>query len=154
MTITEKRWSHTTNETTNKKKMVSVIRSSVGFVYTSNLVLSLTVALFFGLATNESNNLSWIDYHGGTWNGEGDMQENRSAWATFISRYIVLYGAIDGVAVYPLNAIGLGEILMGSIYEGSVHEVQKNWRVRTTFRLLASVPQAVGSLFVNDLGIM
>lgn len=143
-----------TSETRDKAKMASVLRSSVTFVCASNMVLSLVVAIAFGYATSQSNNLGWVDYHGGTWDGQGDVRTGRAVWASLISRYVVLFGAIDGVAVYPLNAIGLGEILMGSVYEDRVHEVQRDWRVRTAFRLLASVPQAVGSLFVKDLGVM
>jgi hypothetical protein len=66
----------------------------------------------------------------------------------------VLFAAIDGVAVYPLMAISLGDILMGAVYAEKFHEVKDDWRVRTFFRLLASIPQAIGALFVKDLGAM
>jgi hypothetical protein len=142
-----------TNETNDKTKMIPIIRRSISFVYASNLVLSLVLCIFFGLSINESSNLSWVDYHGGTWDGEGDIAESRALWASFISQYIVLFAAIDGLAVYPLCCISLGEIMMGTIFEETVHEVeQSNWKIRTAFRLLASVPQAAGALFVRDLG--
>lgn len=143
-----------TSATGNKKQMVPVLKVSVGFVYASNLLLSVVVAVFFGLTTNQSSNLNWVDYHGGTWDGEGDIRENRAGWATFISQYIVLFAAIDGVAVYPLCAISLGDIMMGAVYEDRVHEVENRWTIRTSFRLLASIPQAVLAIFVDDLGVM
>ena len=144
-----------TNETRNKKKMTFVIRRSISFVFVSNLVLSLVLCIFFGMSINESSNLNWVDYHGGTWNGEGRIAENRALWSTFISKYIVLFAAIDGLAVYPLCCISLGEIMMGTIFEETVHEIQTNsWKIRTAFRLLASVPQAIGALFVQDLGVV
>jgi len=143
-----------TNETGNKQKMVPVISSSVSFVFISNLILGLLLASFFGLATNESSSLNWVDYHGGTWDGEGDIRESRAWWATMISQYIVLFAAIDGLAIYPLVAISLGEIMMSSMYEDRTHEMEENWKVRTLFRLLASVPQAIGSIFLSDLGVI
>lgn len=121
------------------------------FVFASNLILGLVLSIFFGLATDESSNVNWVDYHGGTWD-QGDLQQNRAGWATFISQYIVLFAAVDGLAVYPLCVVSLGEIIMGSIYEEQVHEMEDKWMVRVAFRLLASVPQAIGALFVSNLG--
>ena len=55
----------------------------------------------------------------------------------------------------PLIAISLGDILMGAVYEEGVHVIQRDyWKTRIAFRLLASVPQAIGALFVKDLGVM
>lgn len=144
-----------TNETENKQAMGLVIKRSVLFVYTSNLVLSLVVAIFFGLATSTSSNLNWVEYHGGTWDGEGDVSANRAAWASCISQYIVLFAAIDGLAIYPLCCISLGEILMGAIFEERAHYIETHdWKVRTAFRLCACLPQAVGAIFVSNLSVM
>ena len=143
-----------TNETRSKQKMVPTIRSSVSFVFISNVILGLVLAIFFGLNIQESSNLNWVDYTGGTWDGEGDLRKERAWWATLISQYIVLFAAIDGLTVYPLCAISLGEIILGTIYEERVHKMEDDWKIRTCFRLLASAPQAVGALFINDLGVM
>jgi hypothetical protein len=144
-----------THETENKKAMVPVIKCGVSFVYMSNLVLSLAVSIFFGPATTAASNLNWTNYHGGTWDGEGEVAENRAVWASLISQYIVLFAAIDGLAIYPLCCISLGEILMGAIFEKHAHQVETHdWKVRTAFRLCACLPQAIGAIFVNDLGSM
>ena len=143
-----------TNETEQKEQMKPVMKSSVSYVFVTNLILGLVLAIFFGLNIDESSNLNWTYYHGGTWDGVGDVREGRSAWATFIAQYIVLFAAIDGLAVYPLCAISLGEIMMGTVYEERIHEMEDNWKIRTAFRLLACVPQAIGSFFINDLGVM
>jgi hypothetical protein len=61
---------------------------------------------------------------------------------------------IDGIAVYALIAISTGEILMGAVYGDRVHEVELDWRIRTAFRLLGSIPQAIGAMYVSDLGVI
>jgi amino acid permease len=143
-----------TSESKHKEEMVPVIRSSVSFVYMSNVILGVVLAIFFGSATNKASNLNWVDYHGGTWDGQGNLGEGRAWWATLISQFVVVFAAIDGLAVYPLCAISLGEILMGTVYEERIHEMEGKWKVRTLFRLIASVPQAIGSIFISDLGVM
>ena len=140
------------SETRNKQSMFNVLTGAVTYIYLTNLVLSLVVAFYFGKSTEASSNLNWLYYHGGTWDGTGAF--TRSWWAEAISSYIVLFAALDGLAVYPLIATSLGDILMGAIYEDSVHQVQKDWKTRIVFRLVASVPQAIGSLFLKDLGAM
>jgi amino acid permease len=141
-----------TSETKDKGAMVGIIGRSVTYIYATNIIVCLLVAGYFGTATESSANLNWLKYHGGTWDGEGDF--TRSWWATAISSYIVLFAALDGLAVYPLICISLGDILMGACYEDKVHDMQENWKVRIAFRLLASVPQAIGSMFLTDLGIV
>jgi hypothetical protein len=141
-----------TAETGKKGSMVGIIVRSVSYIYFTNLILSLLSALYFGNATEGSSNLNWLYYHGGTWNGEGEF--TRAWWATAVSSYIVLFAAFDGLAVYPLICISLGDILMGAAFEDKVHEMQENWKIRMVFRLLACIPQAVGSLFLTDLGVM
>ena len=139
-----------TAETKDKGVMVHIIAKSVSYIFATNLALSLLMAIYFGSLTEASSNLNWLNYHGGTWDGEGEF--SRAWWATGVSYYIVLFAALDGLAVYPLIAISLGDILLGALFEEKVHEVQENWKIRISFRLLASVPQAIGALFLKDLG--
>lgn len=91
-----------------------------------------------------SNNLNWLNYHGGS--AEGTW------WSKAISGYIVVFAAVDGVAVYPLIALALGDIIMGAVYGEKVHQAEQNWKVRCGFRLAASVPQGLCAMFVRDLG--
>jgi hypothetical protein len=116
--------------------------------YVSNIFVGILFALFFGMDQPESANLNWVNYHGGT--GEADP----AAWATAISGYIVLFTAIDGMAIFSMSAISTGNILMGAVYGDRVHEVEKDRRVRTLFRLLGSIPQAIGAMFLSDLGVI
>jgi hypothetical protein len=132
--------------------MVSIIGTSVAYIFATNLILSILLACFFGSNTRDTSNLNWVNYHGGTWDGEGEM--SRAWWASVISAYIVSFAALDGLAIYPLVAVSLGDILMGAFFEDRVHEVQKNWKKRIIFRILASLPQAMGALFVRHLGTM
>ena len=81
-----------------------------------------------------------------------DDEDERSVLSRVISGYIVLFAAIDGLAVYPLIALSLGDILMAAFHRERVHEAEKDWKIRTAFRLLATSLQAVGALFIKDLG--
>jgi hypothetical protein len=136
------------SESRSKTGLKSVFGVATILSYVTNVLLGILLAVFFGQDQPDSSNLNWGNYHGGT--GEGDT----AAWATAISGYIVLFAAIDGVAVYSLIAISTGEILMGAVYRDRVHEVELDWRIRTVFRLLGSIPQAIGAIFVSDLGVI
>jgi amino acid permease len=141
-----------TAETKNKPAMVPIMKVSVGYIYATNLIISLLMSIYFGADTEKNSNLNWLKYHGGTWDGSGDL--TRSWWATGVSTYIVIFAALDGLAVYPLITMSLGDILMGAYYEDAVHEAQESWKRRIAFRLMASIPQAVGALFIQDLGAL
>jgi hypothetical protein len=126
---------HVTN---NKRVLSRIFVSAVGFVFASNLLLALLIAVYFGSSGQSSSNLNWAMYEA----------------SPFLSRYITLFAAIDGIAVYPLIAISLGGILMGAVYGDDMMEAELDWKRRTAFRFVASVPQAVGALFVRDLGVI
>jgi hypothetical protein len=141
----------------NKKNMLSIFSSAVSFIYVTTLILSVVMASFFGDMVQESSNLNWLDYHGGTCDvslGSDMCETDRAWWAKSISSYIVLFAALDGLAVFPLLVMSLGDILMGAVYEDMVHEKQKDWKIRCGFRLVASLPQIVGAVFFKDLGAM
>ena len=142
----------------NKKTMLSIFSSAVTFIYVSALVLSAVLSSYFGPQhMQESSNLNWINYHGGTcdpsWTS-AECESGRAWWAKAISFYVLFFAAIDGLAVYPLLAISLGDILMGAVYEDKVHEAAKNWMIRGGFRLLASLPQAIAAILFRNIGVM
>jgi hypothetical protein len=139
----------------NKQVLLEIFGSATTYIFITNLLLGLLLAIFFG-STNisESSNLNWLDYHGGTWDGTGSLRSGRAVWAFLISNYIVLFAAIDGLAVYPLIAVSLGDILFGAVYGEKAHKYRDDWCRRSAFRLLASIPQMVGAMFVQDLGVM
>jgi hypothetical protein len=129
--------------TKNKKQMKGIFRNSVGFSYASNFILAVMVAVYFGSNTDPSNNLNWSNYHAGT-----------KGWSKFVLGYIVFFAAIDGLAVFPLICVSLGDILLAGWFGERSHGVVLDWKVRVPFCLLASLPQAIGALFWRDLGIL
>jgi hypothetical protein len=132
----------------SKTELSQVFGISATLSYVSNLLLGILLALFFGQDQPDSANLNWVNYHGGT--GEADP----AAWATAISGYIVLSTAVHFIAQYPLLVLPTGGVIMGAIYGDRVHVVEKDWRIRTAFWLLASIPPAFGALVVSDFSVI
>lgn len=66
----------------------------------------------------------------------------------------MLFPAVDVVSAYPLNAITLGNNLLGAVYGKRIHEVEKDRLLRTAFRLLASVPPIIFGILVRELGVI
>lgn len=126
-----------------RKQISWSVRCAVGFAFCSNLTVALLVAYYFGGVCEESNNLNWLGFH-----GRAD-----STGAQIVSYYVVLMAAVDGLAVYPLNAIPLGEGLMAAIHGEHVDVAlaQRKW-LRVFYRVLASLPQGIGALWIHDLG--
>jgi hypothetical protein len=126
-----------------------VFQTATTFVFASNVIVAIFISFYFGRdGTLASSNLMWADYHGG-----GGM-ENTPWWASAISSYVTLFAAIDGAVVYPLLAIALGDIWMGSIYGDDVHAAEENYKIRIAFRMLGCLPQALGAVFLSDLGVI
>ncbi len=125
----------------NKKTTKWIFRNAITFTYLSNSILALLSAVYFGSSTNPSSNLNWSTYHSGD-----------NGWSLFVSGYIVLFAAIDGLAVFPLMCCSLGDIMLAGFYGEKAHLAGKNVKTRIFFRLVASVPQSICALFVNDLG--
>jgi hypothetical protein len=135
-------------ETRSKTALSQVFGTAATLSYVSNLLLGILLALFFGQDQPDSANLNWVNYHGGT--GDGDP----AAWATAISGYIVLSTAVHMIPQYSLVVLPTAGILMGAVYGDRVHEVEKDWKIRTVFRLLASIPPAFGALFLSDFSVI
>jgi hypothetical protein len=135
-------------ESRSKTELTHVFGIATAFSYVANLLRGILVALFFGQDQPNSSNLNWSNYHGGT--GEDDP----AAWARAISGYVDLFAAIDSVAVYSLIAMSTGGILMSAVHGEHVHEMERDWRIWTAFRMLGSIPQAIGAMFVSDLSMI
>mmetsp|Transcript_4630 Transcript_4630/g.10435 ORF Transcript_4630/g.10435 Transcript_4630/m.10435 type:complete len:673 (-) Transcript_4630:24-2042(-) len=122
------------------KRPSGIFFYAVLFIFGTNAVLSLFMLLYFGENTESSSNLNWNSYR------HGDR---------FVGKFIVLFAALDGLAVYPLLSLTLGDILMHAYYselsEEEIQELSGNWKKRLPFCLVASIPQAVAALFVSDL---
>jgi hypothetical protein len=129
----------------NKKSMTSIYRRAVSFVNVSNCVLALLMAVYFGRsATEASSNLNWSVYQAGS-----------GGWTKFVSGYVVLFAAIDGLAVFPLICVSLGDILLaGAFGVDQAHSMEQDYKWRTLFRILAATPQLIGAFFFKDLGVL
>lgn len=137
--------------------MRRIYGGSTGFIAVTVLILSLLLASFFGSELmEESSNLNWAVYHGGTGTFDEEVGDwvNVAWWAKLVSKYVVLYPAIDGISTFVLCSVSLGEILMGSWYGSTIHDLEPSWKRRVVLRLLGSVPQLVGAAFVQDLSVM
>lgn len=145
----------------DKKSVPSIFGRASLFILVSTMVLSLMLGVHFGRErlSEVSSNMLWRNYHGGTGTVVADptggvIREGVAAWAKLLSGFVVVYPAIDGIAVFSLCAFSLGEILMGAYFKDDVHEASENWKVRIFFHILGSLPQIVGALFVKDLSAM
>jgi hypothetical protein len=101
----------------------------------------------------QSANLNWRNFHAGTgFVDESGTVVGEAWWTKVITFYIMLFPAVDVVSAYPLNAITLGNNMFGAVYGKRIHEVEKNWWLRSSFRLLASVPPIILGILVRELG--
>ena len=144
-----------THPVADKRKIGTVFVATNTFTTLSYLILGLTLASAFGPRIEQSSNLSWGSFHAKT--GQVDSQGNiigAAWWAKAISRYIVLFPAIDVVSAFPLNAITLGNNLFGAAYGKDIHKVENNRWLRTAFRLLASIPPIIFGILVRELGVI
>lgn len=105
---------------------------------------------YFGDAIDQSANLNWVGYHGGT--GSQDDQGNwhdKAWWVNVIAYFVVIFPATDVVSAFPLNGITLGNSLMGTWYGPKIREVEGDRAIVSAFRLLGAVPPILGACFVR-----
>ena len=148
----------------NKKSILSTFATACVYIFITVLLCGVVLSLFFGDNIKTSANLNWDQYHGGTGffvEGEdGTMRrEGVAKWAKAIAGYIVVFPALDALAVFPLCTISLGEILQDA-WEGErggnekADDDKSGWKKRLPFRLVGCVPQIVGAAFVSDLSVI
>jgi hypothetical protein len=139
----------------NDKKddmMSAILRNAVVFVYVSNCVLAIMAAVYFGSSTNPSSNLNWSNYNGGGTKNEG--------WSKFVSGYITMFAAMDGLAIFPLLCSTLGGILVEAARKSPAvisvfdEEVENDRKRQIFFRLLAALPPSVAALFFQYLHVI
>ena len=150
----------------NKESILSTFAAACIYIFITVLTCGVVLSLFFGDDIETSANLNWHQYHGGTGfflEGEdGTMRrEGVSKWAKAIAGYIVVFPALDALAVFPLCTISLGEILKDAwegvaVTSGSNEKAddKSGWKRRLPFRLLGCVPQIIGAAFVSDLSVI
>jgi amino acid permease len=137
----------------DKRKVGKVFTATNIFTVAAYVTLGLTLGAAFGTGIEQSSNLNWSTFHAGTGYIDEDGDVVDAAWWTkVISKYIMLFPAVDVVSAYPLNAITLGNNIFGAAYGKRIHEVEKDRFKRTCFRLLASVPPIIFGILVRELG--
>ena len=78
---------------------------AVLFIWGSNLTLSWLQSTYFGPDyTESSSNLNWADY-------QGTVRVRTASSSSPVGNFVVLFAALDGLAVFPLLALSLGDIL-------------------------------------------
>jgi len=142
---------------TQKKHLSGIFRAAI---VSSSLIYGLAgivLAYVFGRDIQESVNLNWNYFHAGTGSVE-ILQDNTiqivgaAWWAKAISVFVVCFPAVNVLSGFPLNAITLGDNLLGSYFGKQAHEAQNNRWIVSTFRLIASVPPIILAIFVRQLG--
>jgi len=105
----------------NKKNILTTFATACIYIFVSVLVCGVTLSLFFGDDIRTSANLNWHNYHGGTGSfvedGGATKRVGVANWAKAIAGYIIVFPALDALAVFPLCTISLGEILQDA-WEG------------------------------------
>lgn len=137
----------------DKKKLNGMFRSTVVFSTLAYAFIGLVLCSAFGENIEQSSNLNWKRFTGGTavYNTDGQVI-SIAWWAKAISLYVLCFPALDVVSAFPLNAITLGNNMMGSFFGKRIHEVEHNRWIRTQFRLLASIPPIIFGILERQLG--
>ena len=95
-------------------------------------------------------------YHGGTgfFDEEIGKQVEVAWWATVLSKYVVIFPAIDCVSTFVLCSVSIAEIIIGAWYGDAIHDKPLTLWQQRPFRLVGLIPQIVGAVFVSDLSVM
>jgi len=98
----------------NKRELKSIFASTALFSTLAYTLLGLSLGSAFGMSVEQSSNLHWNEYHAidGTW------------WTQLVSIYVVCFPALDVVSAFPLNAITLGNNLLGAAYGSKIQEAE------------------------------
>ncbi|CAB9521272.1 Transmembrane protein 104 [Seminavis robusta] len=141
------------NPVNNKKSLSGMFRATTTFSTIAYAFIGIVLASTFGKHIEQSSNLNWNNFTGGTavLNKEGEIV-SVAWWAKAISIYVLCFPALDVVSAFPLNAITLGNNMMGSYYGKRIHEVEHNRWIRIRFRLLAGIPPIIFGILERQLG--
>eukprot|EP00546_Thalassionema_frauenfeldii_P016594 CAMPEP_0178901756 /NCGR_PEP_ID=MMETSP0786-20121207/4218_1 /TAXON_ID=186022 /ORGANISM="Thalassionema frauenfeldii, Strain CCMP 1798" /LENGTH=402 /DNA_ID=CAMNT_0020572931 /DNA_START=323 /DNA_END=1528 /DNA_ORIENTATION=+ len=139
----------------DKRKLKQIFQATCFFTTIAYTAVGLVLGSAFGLeGIEQSSNLNWQNYQGGTtaYDENGlPVHGISSWWFKVISYYVVLFPAADVVSAFPLNAITLGNNLMGSFFGRRLLEFE-SYRTRIQFRLLAACLPILLGLLIRELG--
>eukprot|EP00977_Amphora_coffeiformis_P010863 scaffold2551_cov162-Amphora_coffeaeformis.AAC.2 len=108
-----------------KKNLGNIFRATVVFCTLAYSLLAWRVGSVLGSYTQQSANLNWRSYRGGV----QDSSLPTPWWAQAIAVYVVCFPALDVLSAFPLNAITLGNNLLGAVYGKDVHKAEVRTRV-------------------------
>ena len=112
----------------DKKKLSGIFRATTVFSTIAYAFIGLVLGSAFGENVEQSSNLNWKGFTGGTAVLNNDGQIISVAWwAKAISLYVLCFPALDVISAFPLNAITLGNNMMGSFYGKRIHEVEVSY---------------------------
>jgi len=103
-----------------KKNLSSIFRATVVFCTLAYSLLAWRVGSVLGPYTQQSANLNWKAYRGGV----QDTSLPGPWWAQIIAVYVVCFPALDVLSAFPLNAITLGNNLLGAVFGKNVHRAE------------------------------
>ena len=139
----------------DKKQLRTIFQANCMFTTISYTFVGLLLGYVFGEQIEQSSNLNWKGFTGGTevMNLEDDNEIlSVSGWAKAVEWFVLCFPALDVISAFPLNAIILGNNMMGAFYGSKVHEVEHQRWTRSQFRLLASIPPIVCGILERQLG--
>lgn len=135
----------------DKKQVPAIFRAALATTSLLYIAIGCTAVSYFGDSLEQSVNLNFIGFDWGT--GSGIAQA--------LAMIVVLFPALDTLSVFPLIAITLGNNLHAAcpwldqlLYQGGAGAGDKatvRKMTRIFWRLVASIPPIVGSIFVHDL---
>lgn len=122
----------------------------VGLIY---LLIGLVGASYFGTYIDQSYNVNWGVYHGGTGHivPTGD-RFGIAPWAMAVSWGVVCSPALIVFSAFPLDAVVLGNTLRDFCIAPHDRNGNIDRKVTIFFRCLASVPPVGMSLYIRELG--
>jgi hypothetical protein len=114
--------------TNTQKALVSVFRATVVCCTVMYIWIAVVLASAFGQDMEQSSNLMWKHHHAVSSVDDqpgGASTSTTSTWLyKAISWYVVCFPALDVVSAFPLNAITLGNNLLGALYGRRTHEFE------------------------------
>jgi len=136
-----------------KRKLGRIFLATNTFSTLSYAFIGIALGWVFGTGIEESSNLNWEGFHGGTGVlGDDGRRVGVAMWAKTLGMFVVCFPAIDVVSAFPLNAITLGNNLMGAVFGRRIHEVEQNRWIVSSFRMIASIPPIILGIIVRKLG--
>jgi hypothetical protein len=109
-----------------QKALVPVFRATVVCCTVLYIWIAVVLASAFGQDMEQSSNLMWKHHHAvSAVDDQPGGASTSSSWLyKAISWYVVCFPALDVVSAFPLNAITLGNNLLGALYGRRTHEFE------------------------------